>query len=139
MANLTSIQVTVSTMDEEHAGVDGPVYLGICGREFSIDSSKNDFERGAGFTYRFGEGANVQRSDLNDPREPQLQNEAADRFPVYIRLEHPTDHWKVQRVTVSLNDELFPMWETIGHISARQGIWLGRRAGRVLYLSKHQD
>ncbi len=139
MANIKSIKVVVSTMDEEDAGGDGPVYLGICGREFSIDSSDDDFERGANFTYQFGEGGSVQNSELNDPREPQLQTEDADRFPVYIRLEHPTEHWKVQRVSVHLNDGSFPLWDTFGHIPDTQGIWLGRLAGRVLYLPKHQD
>lgn len=45
MADITSFDITIQTGDVNGAGTDGSVYLGICGREFHLDTSKDDFER----------------------------------------------------------------------------------------------
>src|SRR3954469_4107763 len=86
MANITTIQFALQTADVAGAGTDGDVYLGFCGREFSVDTSADDFERDSSRTYPFGEGANVQHAGQNDPRLPQLRTENIDRFPVYVRF-----------------------------------------------------
>jgi hypothetical protein len=72
MPAITRIQLRLVTGNRADAGTDGDVFLGICGREFNVDSrgDVNDFERNSDRTYIFGEGANVLRPEENDPRSP---------------------------------------------------------------------
>ena len=44
MPQINSIQLHLQTGDLSGAGTDGDVYLGVCGREFSIDTTSDDFE-----------------------------------------------------------------------------------------------
>jgi hypothetical protein len=54
--------VRLKTRDEDGAGTDGDVYLGIGGREFQIDKSdRNDFERGDDATYILVERPTIPR------------------------------------------------------------------------------
>ena len=55
MPQITSIHLTLITGNASGAGTDGDVYLGICGREFFVDTTANDFERGASREYIFGD------------------------------------------------------------------------------------
>ena len=137
MANIQSIHVNVQTGTDADADADGAIYLGFCGREFSIDSSADDFEKGSTRTYIFGSGSNVQNASKNDPRNPQLKTENVDRFPVYIRMG-TSDHWQLKRVTVTMNNSLFPMWDTAGLLGIAGKFWLGPTAGMILYIPKHQ-
>ena len=47
MAQIESIQVNIETGDESGGGTDGSIYVGVGGREFHLDTSADDFERGS--------------------------------------------------------------------------------------------
>lgn len=136
MANLTRIEVSFLTGNLDGAGTDGNVYLGVCGREFHCDTSKDDFERGSSGFYRFGEQANVLNADRNDPRKPQLLVEDADLFPAYVRFEQGSaSDWNLRRVQVFLNGQIIPTYE----FAQADGPWFGRASGSIFYLKKHFD
>jgi hypothetical protein len=139
LTQITSIQFQLITANQSGAGTDGDVYLGICGREFYVDSSANDFERGSSRLYVFGTGANNINPGDNDPRDHNLQIENVDTFPVYIRFQPQsrTDNWIVQRAEVSFNGNFFPRWDTASVISQRVGIVMGTRSTLFLHIPKH--
>jgi hypothetical protein len=141
MTRIRSIHVHVNTGNLSGAGTDGDVYLGIAGREFYVDSTADDFERGSARTYIFGEGANVINPPPNDPREHVLHIESVDRFPVYLRFQprSRSDNWHIQRAQVSFNDAFFPRWDSAAIVPIRSGIWLGVRSGLVLHIPRHND
>ncbi len=141
MTAITSIHVTIQTSGASGAGTDGDVYLGFAGREFSLDTTADDFEAGSSRTYRLGDGANVQNAAVNDPRTPQLAVENADRFPVWVRFapQGREDNWILGRASVTVNGRLFPMWDTAEHLSQRTGIRLGTHSGQFAYLLRHND
>jgi hypothetical protein len=141
VARIKSIHLTVKTANTENAGTDGDVYLGFCGREFFLDTSANDFEKGSSRTYVLGEGTNVKNPTENDPRVQNLNEEDVQNFPVYLRLS-PTGGspaWKLERAVVTVNNQLFPMWETNGLVFTDKGIWLGRTSGLVIHIPMHDD
>ena len=128
MPAIESVFVQIRTGNLTDAGTDGEVYLGICGREFRLDSSGNNFERGAVDTFRLGAGGNVKNGDRNDPRSPQLRTEDLDKFPVYIRFDPvgSSPDWNLGFVVVQLGAEF-------GAI-LNPGLWLGRVSGKFCYL-----
>jgi hypothetical protein len=136
---IESIHLNIQTVDAAGSGTDGSVYLGFCGREFHADTAADDFERGSGRNYIFGEGANVNNASTNDPRRQLLFLENVDTLPVYIRFQprDSGDNWQLDRVEVTVNGQLFPMWDTAAVI--QEGIWLGERSGLYVYIPKHQD
>jgi hypothetical protein len=79
MAYVTGILCQVITGKQSGAGTDGRVYLGFGGREFRLDSSKDDYERGSWREYILGAAPNepvlpppeirVERKEWNDPTE----------------------------------------------------------------------
>lgn len=138
MPQITSITLHLETGDLSGAGTDGDVYLGICGREFSIDSEKDDFERGSGRSYVLGEEADVRNADVNDPRVQRLITENVPNFPVYIRFQPKSrgDNWQLQRADVRFNDSLHIDWDTLPIVvnDPKEGIWLGVRSGLFVHL-----
>jgi hypothetical protein len=137
MPQINSIQLHLQTGDLSGAGTDGDVYLGLCGREFSIDTTSDDFERGSGRSYVLGENADIRNADVNDPRKQGLFTENVARFPVYIRFEPQTrgDNWLLQRADVRFNDSLHIDWDTAPFIPiGSEGIWLGVRSGLFVHL-----
>lgn len=137
MAQINSIQLHLETGDLSGAGTDGDVYLGVCGREFSIDSTRDDFERGSGRTYVLGENADIRNADFNDPRKQALFTENVARFPVYIRFQPKSrsDNWQLLRADVRFNESLHIDWDTRPFIlPGSEGIWLGVRSGLFVHL-----
>ncbi len=138
MPSVNSIHLHIQTGGQSGAGTDGDVYLGLCGREFSIDSTRDDFERGAGREYILGEGANIRNADVNDPRRRRLFTENVAKFPVYIRFQPQSrsDNWQVQRADVRFNGSLHIDWDTVGFVANNpaEGIWLGVRSGLFVHL-----
>jgi hypothetical protein len=53
MSAIQTFSVRLVTSRHPDAGTDGDVYVGVCGREFYIDSAAvvDDFERGSDRTY----------------------------------------------------------------------------------------
>jgi hypothetical protein len=143
MAQINTIRLHLQTGDLSGAGTDGDVYLGVCGREFSIDTTRDDFERGSAREYVLGAGSNVNNASVNDPRAQQLFVENVDHFPVYIRFQPQNrgDNWQLQRAEVRFNDDFFPVWDTASfvHNDPAKGIWLGVRSGLVVHLPRHSD
>ncbi|WND35920.1 PLAT/LH2 domain-containing protein [Streptomyces sp. BB1-1-1] len=85
MTGITKITVQLWTASDAEAGTNGFVYLGIAGREFHLETSRDDFEAGDNYTYIFGDDA--------------------DRYPVYLRFEGKDndDAWCLEGVTVTVN------------------------------------
>jgi hypothetical protein len=139
MPQINSIQLHIQTGGLSGAGTDGDVYLGLGGREFSVDTTSDDFERGATRSYVLGEGANIQNAAVNDPRDPQLFTERVATFPVYIRFQprSRSDNWQLQRADVRFNDSLHIDWDTLGLLQndRDKGVWLGVRSGLVVHLN----
>lgn len=79
MPQITKIEFHLETSGLSGAGTDGDVYLGICGREFSIDSTKDDFERNSGRTYVLGDEADTQRR-IQRPEEATAVHRERSQF-----------------------------------------------------------
>ncbi len=136
MSAIQTFSVRLITGDRDNAGTDGDVYIGMCGREFYIDSARSsvdDFERASDRTYKFGAGSNVKFHEANDPRSDYpVFTEDIELTPAYIRFE-PTgrnDHWNLESVTVDVNNGEV-------RLEALQGgdhLWLGTHSGMYCYL-----
>ena len=141
MGRINSIHLHIQTGKQSGAGTDGDVYLGLCGREFHIDSTSNDFGTGAAREYILGEGANILKPALNDPRKQLLFTEKVASFPVYVRFqpEGEDDEWQLQRADVRFNGSLHIDWDTANVIAndPKEGIVLGIRSGLVVHLEDH--
>ncbi|MEU2675244.1 hypothetical protein ABZ622_42025 [Streptomyces sp. NPDC007164] len=142
MTDITQVSVQLWTATEAGAGTNGFVYIGVAGREFHVDSSRDDFESGDNYTYVFGIGANVLDSARNDPRLPRLDTDDADRYPVYLRFEgvDNDDAWCLEGVTVVVNPSgtgtrTYDNPRLAG-TGADQKIWLGKRFGQTVYLRR---
>jgi hypothetical protein len=150
MVLVNTIFLRLNTKGIEGAGTDGDVYLGIGGREFSVDSkyeSYDDFEPGNVRYYIFGEEphplvdylpedndftltTSVLYPEYNDPKQPYpLDTDDMDKFPVYIRFEpeDDDDFWCLEGVIVRVN----PLTKTtqVKRYDALQDekfLWLGR-------------
>jgi len=44
MPNISQIRVFIHTAEDDGSGMDSDVYLGIGGREFFLDTTRDDFE-----------------------------------------------------------------------------------------------
>jgi len=133
MATVQTIRLRRRTGNVIDAGTDGDVFLGLGGREFFVDSSDNDFERGADKVYVFGQGANVLRPDQNDPRTPlPIDSNELTRFPIYLRLAAGVGQdWNIGLV------ELTVLWPgasaTFSRLEGNANIWLGYKRGLYLH------
>ena len=140
MTDVTRIDASIQTVDFFNVGTDGDMYLFFGGREFHLDTVHDDFEAGSSRTYVLGEGSNVLPRDahVNDPRHPQLVLEQALRLPVYLRFapKDGGDHWALERLVVTVNGGLFPMWDSLGIGTPVQ---MGRRYGLVVHAPMHTD
>ncbi|MBU6997918.1 MAG: hypothetical protein HXS41_11765 [Theionarchaea archaeon] len=134
MANISRIDVRIATGNRSGAGTNGHIFIGACGREFVIDSSDDDFERGADRTYTLGAGGNVSHKEFNDPRNPQLNTGHLTRFPVYLRFEPAGDHadWNLEQVDITVN----PGENQVKYTTLASGpnLWLGQNYGKMIYL-----
>jgi hypothetical protein len=137
MASITSISVVVSTGNRPGGGTDGEVFLGICGREFNLDTASNNFEPGMVETFLLGSGSNVLSPALNDPTSPQLDTSDLSTFPKYIRFEPGSEMegnpgWNLERVTVTVNPGLSQF--KFDALANSPNLWLGQASGKFLYL-----
>jgi hypothetical protein len=111
MTQITGVLCQMITSKSSGAGADGDVFLGLCGREFVLDSKYDDFESGSWKEYILGAGPPadpnsppppipnipVLNPELNDPRSSgfPLDSVNLNRSPVYIRFEPKgsDDNW----------------------------------------------
>jgi hypothetical protein len=144
------IRFRIRTADTSDAGTDGEIYVGICGREFHIDSQHDDFERASERTYSSDSTAvpgevNVNNPTFNNPSaDPPLFTEDLDLYPVYVRFEprNKDDHWTLQYISVTVAgikyEALEPEDDTaiFTKLGYKSGKWLylhlERRLGRAL-------
>ncbi len=138
MAAITTLSINIQTGTDSGADTDGDVYVGLGGREFYLDTSADDFERGSSRTYVLGQDSNVLEKAFNDPRKPQLREEDLDLFPVYIRFVGRArgDNWRLKGGSITINNILFPRYQIP---PAFEGIWMGTRASSVFFIPKHID
>jgi hypothetical protein len=105
MADISSINVQISTANQAGAGTSGLVFLGLCGREFRLETFGNNFKKGAQDDFALGQPANVKEKAINDPVYPQLRTENVDTFPAYIRFDPAgaNPKWVLKEVHVTVN------------------------------------
>jgi hypothetical protein len=146
MAKITGILCQVITGNVSGAGTDGNVYLGLGGREFRLDSTKDDFERASWREYIMGAGPvepnlpppqiRVSNLDKNDPRKGfPLDTANLTRAPVYIRFEpeNSDDNWNLKSAVALVYAEGKFL---VGYLvpSVFDNLWLGTGSGKVVYL-----
>jgi hypothetical protein len=146
MANVTGILCQVITGNVSGAGTDGSVYLGLGGREFRMDSTKDDFERGSWREYIMGAAPHepnlpppqirVNNPDKNDPRQGfPLDSANLTRTPVYIRFEpeNSDDNWNLKFAAALVYGEgTFFVAYLVPQVF--DNLWLGTGSGKVVYL-----
>jgi hypothetical protein len=145
MTQIKRIEVRILTGDRTNAGTDGEVYLGICGREFHIDSSEEDFDRGFDKTYVLGEAlvgdTVVIDKEHNDPRaDNPLDSADLDKFPAYIRFDQSGDSsaWNLEFVEARVKSGVgAPNLARYTALPSREkNLWLGKNFGSFCYLLK---
>ena len=147
MAQVTGILCQVITGDVENAGTDGRVYLGLGGREFRLDSSADDYERGSWREYILGRGpvepnlpqpqVRVLNKGLNDPRKGfPLDTVNLTKSPVYLRFEPEgsSPDWNLKFTAVLVYAGAFVAAFTAP--VALDNLWLGDSIGKILYLTE---
>jgi hypothetical protein len=146
MAKVTGILCQVLTGNINNAGTDGRVYLGIGGREFRMDSTKDDYERGSLREYIMGQGPvqplpapqiQVNNPTENDPRVGlHLDTADFDDTPVYIRFEPEGDspNWNLKFVAALV---FIPQF-AIAFLPPEDfdNLWFGDPFGKILYLTR---
>jgi len=148
MALISGLLFEVITSNLSGAGTDGDIYLGIGGREFHVDSTKDDYERGSWRDYILGElpfdppddpfpeQVRVNNPQFNDPRAGfQLDTEDLGHAPVYVRFEPEgdDDNWNIGfAAALVYTNQFFSAYLTPQRFD---NLWLGHRSGKVLYLT----
>ena len=96
-AQITQIQVNVVTPDISGAATDASIFLGIGGREFTLDGrDRNDFQQNSENTFIFGANSNVARPRiakiLKQPLSLCLRDDLSTPSPCRPFLLRPI-HW----------------------------------------------
>ena len=138
MAAITTMTVRLATGNRSGAGTDGDIYVGICGRELSLDSQADDFEPGSNREYIFGQNSNIRFATENDPRSPQLDTADLDKFPVYLRFEpdDSEDKWNLEEVNVTVNPDSASSARYRAMGGAALNLWMGKDFGKYAYLKE---
>ncbi|MFC8538159.1 hypothetical protein ACFUJY_30190 [Streptomyces sp. NPDC057249] len=143
MTAISEILAHIVTADIDHASTGSWIYLGVAGREFSLDTHGVDFSRGADANFRLGEDSNVKYPEYNDPRRPPLSTEDVHHFPVYLRVESAGDRaaWCLEWASVTVDPGTghrrrytHPALSGTGH-----RIWLDTGYGKTLYLRPEEE
>jgi hypothetical protein len=137
------------TGNVNNAGTDGRVYLGLGGREFRLDSSQDDYERGSWREYVLGRGPvepnlpppqiRVTNPTENDPRNGfPIDTAKLSRTPVYIRFEPEGDspNWNLKLAIVLVYSGEGQFEVAYFPPSDFDNLWLGDPYGKILYLTE---
>src|ERR1700752_499116 len=102
MPNIDTIRVQIRTGNE---GTDATVLLGLCGREFNLDTDDDNFKPKGTDLFILGAGGNlIDGGAFNDQRKPQLHTEDLLSFPMWIRYGRaPDDDWDITDIQVTVN------------------------------------
>ena len=150
MTDVTGILCQVITGIDDYAGTDGRVYLGIGGREFRLDSTEDDFNRGSDRMYVLGyvpeelspQMIPVVNADLNSPTVGfQLDTEYFGKSPTYIRFEPQgaSPDWNIAAAVVRV---YVGEGRVVGGMTTEEGfasLWLGDASGKILFLTRFLD
>jgi hypothetical protein len=150
MAQVTGILCQVITGNVDGAGTDGRVYLGLGAREFCMDSSADDYERGSWREYIMGLGPvepdlpppqiRVLNGHRNDPRVGlPIDRVNLSKTPVYIRFEPSgsSPDWNLAFVAALVYAPQFAVAYAPPDPNNFDNLWLGDRYGKVLYLPEY--
>jgi hypothetical protein len=154
MAQVTGILCQVITGNVDGAGTDGRVYLGLGAREFRMDSSADDYERGSWREYLIGhppvepdpnnipgQQIRVLNGPRNDPRDVGFPIDRLNlsKTPVYIRFEPSgsSPDWNLAFVAVLVYAPQFAMAYAPPDPNNFHSLWLGDNYGKVLYLPEY--
>jgi hypothetical protein len=147
MAIVTGILCQMITGDIANAGTDGRVYLGLGAREFRMDSSADDYERGSWREYIMGLGPvepnlpapqiRVRNRQENDPRVGlPIDTAHLAQSPVYIRFEPAgsSPNWNLKFAAALVYAPQF----VVAYLPppAFDNLWLGDPYGKILYLTQ---
>ena len=146
MAAISGIVFAVQMGKFVLGDTDGDIYLGIGGREFFVDSVRDDFEVDTYREYLIGgppipgspgvDQVPILHADINDPRKDfPLDTDDLSRTPVYIRFEPEDDEddCAVSFVAALVyTDQFFIAYFTPDRFDH---LFLGRRSGKILYLT----
>ena len=141
VATVDRVDLKIKTAVGALAGTDGFAYFGLCGREFRISSTDDDFEAGSDRIYTYGAGANVEFSNFNDPRSPfAIRTEDVSIFPAYVRFVPSArgeilglgDTWEIESIRLTLNPGSEEIVLTA--LGGSNRILLGHVGGLICYL-----
>ena len=147
MAKITGILCQIITGDVSGAGTDGRVYLGLGGREFCMNSSADDYERGSWREYVMGRGpvgpelpepqVRVLDPQQNDPRFGfKLDTVHLTQTPVYLRFE-PTGsnaNWNLASATALVYTGDGEFFSAFRLPDGFDDLWLGDDYGKSVHL-----
>ena len=148
VAKITGILCQVVTGDFSGAGTDGQIFLGLAGREFCLDSSADDFERGSLREYIMGRGPlepptppqiRVRNPERNDPRVGfPLDTANLSKCPVYIRFEPEKagDLWNVSFAAALVYRDEGVFVAAFLVPPDFDNLWVGRNCGEALHLTE---
>lgn len=144
------IVVKIQTGDKPNASTNGKVYLGIGGREFRLNKSGNQFQKGKEDEFLIGVGSNILEPTKNGlPLNPSFQDNSPEIpfntigvYPVYIRFEpsNSNDEWNVDRVYVNVRSSSgvpaagLDFYAYILNEINDDNIWLGEDSGLFINL-----
>ena len=110
MTNIDQIQIKITTGNKDLKR-NHRVFLGFSGRqgrEFRCrenNGDSNPFISNSTVTLTFGNTSNIERPDLNDPRNPPTDDLQVGR--AYLRIDPDTENeWLIQDAQVFINGTL---------------------------------
>lgn len=131
MTNIDQIQLKVITGNNDLKR-NHRVFLGFSGRqgrEFRCrknNGDSNPFNSNSTVTLTFGNTSNVERPDLNDPRNPPTDDLQVGR--AYLRIDPNTENeWMIQDAQVFING-------TLTHRLRTPNIILDEDGSEIVYL-----
>jgi hypothetical protein len=149
MVHIEQIKLTVITGNVTGASTNGHIFLGIGGREFRLNKSGNQFQKGDTDTFQIGgvigpDSINNQNNSNDLPplpgtiNAPAIEYSTLDDYPTYIRFEPQDndDNWNVQSVSGNVKESgASGGTRTFNDRTGNGNIWLGKESGLFLGLN----
>jgi hypothetical protein len=161
MVQLTGMAVTLTTDGDADSGTDDNLYIGIIGsgggREFPLDSQKDDFNRGETEKFALGviwEGGFIDgstkfplQSDPGKDNDPALIPVDVDRVNfVYLRKQGDNtadgdDGYQLRELNVVLYGPASPSKRRFRFFNGanQPSLWLANENGHVVYLQEIRE